>query len=431
MVPIQKLFSQCPGFCPSLTLDKLTKKVTIDDFTDLLNNVTVNAATYVNIDASLDCTWDLYAEVSSFISTPYTLSGTQGSFNLSNIDIRAVNTCETADQDYDGNGFPDCTTDLTRICNSFNGNFPLALGVQNYILGTTANEIADLPKTPAPCLLTFINDQGSATANPTTHRFRIDFELDFSTFPGVVATPGFYEIVIDFVAMDDNLNIPICMDQFTLEIEIQPILQLKMNTSSQLDFDFSDIQKYNSGIAKYGATVLEVSSNMNWDLFAIGTSTLNESAPGNPYWDNNAEYSSAGSLLIPLDALEIHQSPVNPFGGADYSLFFQNPPLALGPNNIEVARGTILPTPEPPSTGAKTIAGNWDQLLGGGAFMGPGSYVVPGGANWNNADFKYVISYRLTPGLPAEFPNGTPAMPTFARPGVYSMEVRFLLSEDQ
>jgi hypothetical protein len=409
--------------CPLITLDKTNATFIVDDFTDALSNPVLTAATHINVNASLGCQWDLIARVNSFNSFPYTTSATQGSFDLSNIFIRAVNFCETPDHDYNGDLFPDCSTDLTRICSNFNN--PLTVGLSNYILGTINVDGPALLKTPAPCLGTPINDIGNASTNPTTHRFRIDFEIDFSAFPANVLTPGTYQTNIDFVAIDDATGVEIDIETFTLEIIIQPVLQLNMKSPNNLEFNFTDIRSYQSGIVKYSATILEISSNMNWDLIAIGTSTRNESAAGLPFWDAQAEYGTSGSNDIPLDVLELHQIPANPLGGDDYSNAFVFPPVPMGSNNIEVARGGVAPAPEFPSFGNKTIAGNWDMMLGGGNYMEPGSYL------FNQNNYRYSISYRITPGLPSIFPNGTPALPTFARPGSYTMQVRYLLTEDQ
>jgi len=166
-------------------------------------------------------------------------------------------------------------------------------------------------------------------------------------------------------------------------------------------------------------------------LMAVGTSSINESTSGgSPNWDQNLSYSALGSASIPLRVLELHQIPGNPAGGGpgvDYSPAFTTPPS--GNNYIEVGSqgggGVIAFT----SGGGKTIAGDWGSTLPGDQLI-PGSHLpglVPfGGGPLGN--YRYVISYRIAPGLPVRF-NGL--MVVDAQPGYYTMQVRYLLSEDQ
>ncbi|MDA9563333.1 hypothetical protein N9R81_01505 [Flavobacteriales bacterium] len=428
--------------CPIVTVENPEYTHTVDDFTDFLVDPIIYGATYINIDATADCTWDLGTRVVSFTPTYYTATPLlQGNFGIENIDIRAVNDCQTADQDYFIDGSADCLTDGSRICNDFWAEALFAAAPPpirpspltfpfNYIVGTVGIEGADLAKNIAPCNaipVALINDQGSGDVNTTTHRFRLDFKLDFSQFifganPNRVVTPGLYTLVLEVVSTLDDGTQPLS-DFFTLNIDIPPLLQLNMKTEDEVDFNFTDITQYQSGIVKYGATILEVSSNMNWDLYAIGTSTINE-AGGGQFWDNLATYSASGTNQIPLTALEVHQSPINPVGLPDYSSVFVNPPV--GANNIEAAAGGLAGV----VVGAKSIAGRRDGLAGGNS-MPPGSFLSQNGVTWTNNDYRYVISYKLTPGLPAVFGNGIPAMGNFATPGVYGMQVKYLITEDQ
>jgi len=238
---------------------------------------------------------------------------------------------------------------------------------------------------------------------------------------------------LNFVALDDASNVQTDIETFVLNIEISSILVLKASTTSDISFNFLDLKSYAAGVAQYSATVLEVSSNVGWDLIGYGTSTRNEANANNPYWDNLTSYGTGGSVDIPLNALQINQVPANPFGGDDYSQAFSSTSVLSGPNTIEVARGSGVPTPESPGTGAKTIAGNWDLALGAGNFIAPGSYKIPS-VDWDVDDFRYVMSYKIVPRLPAMFPDGegaAGAMTTYARPGVYAMFVKYLLTEDQ
>lgn len=418
-----QLFGQCPT---TFTLTNINTDIVIDDFADLIGGVTINAA-MLDITAGAACNWDLYAEI--FPITTVTQYTTQGAvLALANINVRAVNNCETANQEYPL-GFPPAPP---RISATLAAAF--AAGTPNYIIGTAPGFDGALNKNAGVCVLpvTQINGTGSPAANPSTHKFRIDIQV----LPGVAAIvrPGFYRLQIDFRATQDGIAPPPATSYF-LNIDIQPILQLKMTTPSQIDFTFSDVRQYYSGIVKYGVTILEVNSSIDWDLMAIGTSSNNEAAVG-AIWDNPSDYSSnpGSSDLIPLRVLELRQTPANPSGsgpGVDYSPTFSNPPL--GNNYIEVARSPYnLPANfVAPSIGAKTIAGNWLSTVGPAPAnqIGPGSYNIINIA-WNRTNFRYVIDYRLTPELPADFGGLMPAG-TYARPGNYLMEVKYILSEDQ
>ena len=59
--------------------------------------------------------------------------------------------------------------------------------------------------------------------------------------------------------------------------------------------------------------------------------------------------------------------------------------------------------------------------------MGPGSYQIPPNSDWD-AGYRYVIDYRLVPGLPVTFGG---FMANYACPGAYTMQVKYILAEDQ
>ena len=380
----------------------------------------------------------MYVLNSTITSTLYTASATQGAaLGLASVFVRAINSCQTPNQDY-GLGVPPCAAaaDPTRICGSFNN--PLA-GGNNYIVGSSGGAASDdgvLASTGA-CAVN-INEQGNATANPITHRFRIDLQVT----PGVnpVVTPGFYRLQMNFVIRDDDQTVPILSVPAFFDIEIEPILQMNLKSADQIDFSFNDMRDYATGVTKYGATAIELRSNMNWDFMTYATSIANETtAGGTPIWDVNMNYSATGgSNQVPLYVLELHQTPANPLAsgaGVDYSPAFPAPPFACSDNYIEVAHragAAIVFTLNPCNAdqGDKTIAGNWEGGAGG-TFMVPGMYapdlVVPVN-EWTASNFRYVFDYRLVPGLPATF-NG--AIATFVRPGSYSMQIRYFITEDQ
>jgi hypothetical protein len=231
-----------------------------------------------------------------------------------------------------------------------------------------------------------------------------------------------------FAQLQDEKNVTITMD-------LQPILQLNMNTSDQISFVFDDIADYYGGITKYGATILTVSSSVNWDLYAVGTSTngLN--------WDNQMQYYTGvdpnAVSVLPLSALELHQSfaNANAFGATgfpDYSLPFA-PANALAPGQNSIYQSNSPYTPP-------TVADKYIQGEAGTAALQQapgGSYLTVGSAGPNI--YYYSIDYRILPGLPAVFPAaGTNAgastalvAPQFARPGIYTMDVKYVLLEDQ
>ena len=402
------VLGQCP---PTISLSVASAEITIDDFADLTAGVTRNGITNISIDAGAGCIWDLFATATLTQTIQYSPDGAP--LTLSAIEISAFNFCNTPDHTY--------APDPSRITGTFaTGPF---FGTPNYIVGTAAVD-ALIPKAPAPCLGTDINGVGTALGTPLTHTFRIDIRVT----PGIVPNiePGLYDLAIDFTTFDNATLIP-NLTSFNLQIEILPILQLNMSTGDQVDFMFTDIRDYAAGITRYGATVLNINSSLSWDLMAVGTSTINESTSGvSAFWDQNLSYSAAGSANIPLGVLELHQIPENPTGsgaGIDYSPGFTTPPS--GNNYIEVGSQGLLGaiTFSLPSTGAKTIAGDWGVPL---TAMPPGSYYpIPGGAP--EADHRYTISYRITPGLPVTF-NG---LMGDAQPGYYTMQIRYILSVDQ
>jgi hypothetical protein len=232
-----------------------------------------------------------------------------------------------------------------------------------------------------------------------------------------------------FAQLQDEKNVTITMD-------LQPILQLNMNTSDQISFVFDDIADYYGGITKYGATILTVSSSVNWDLYAVGTSTNGAS------WDNQMQYYTGADpnavSVLPLSALELHQSFANAnstgFTGsfADYSTAFAPAnAVVIGQNSIYASNTPYTP----PTAAEKYIQG--EAGTGAGQQAPGGSYLTVGSAGPNI--YYYAMDYRILPGLPAVFPAaGTNAgvstalvSPAFARPGVYTMDVKYVLLEDQ
>lgn len=224
----------------------------------------------------------------------------------------------------------------------------------------------------------------------------------------------------------------------TVTMDLQPILQLDMTTSDQLEFLFDDVSDYYAGIIKYGATQLRVSSSVDWDLYAIGRSNGEDG-----FWDQQISYGTTGSGVddIPLSALELRQSQANPATGAnvyDYTDAFETYVAGVLPTQSNSVYYSNAAPFNAPAADFRYIAGN------GG--VGAATASVPGGSYMNqtgtSSDYYYVIDYRILPGLPATFPmaiaSGTIAAPGaseaitgYASPGVYSMYVQYVLLEDQ
>lgn len=100
-----------------------------------------------------------------------------------------------------------------------------------------------------------------------------------------------------------------------INMELQPILQLSMEGPEMLDFSFTDINSYISGIQKNGATILKVSSSVTFDLWAVGYSNgfaTNSSFAMDPVAQYGNGNITAHTNEIPMTALELHQYPQNP-----------------------------------------------------------------------------------------------------------------------
>jgi hypothetical protein len=270
-------------------------------------------------------------------------------------------------------------------------------------------------------------------------------------FSAIFLTTGAY------AQLQDEKNVTITMD-------LQPILQLNMETADQIDFTFNNISSYYSGITKYGATILKVSATVSFDLWAQG---LSNGQLDDKLWDQQVIYGGGGTgstNLLPLTALELRQFPANPSIAAtcvataanfsDYSAPFQvrNQDNTILSNNRVFVAATNLPYTAPTSTADNAS----EKFIAGGTGTTDGCQVV-GGSYLTNAgaaltsDYRYVIDYRIVPGLPVVFPahltdaagglevgavaaeaqtdleaDGT----VYAQPGVYTMYVKYILAED-
>lgn len=195
-----------------------------------------------------------------------------------------------------------------------------------------------------------------------------------------------------------------------INMELQPILQLSMEGPEMLDFSFTDINSYLSGIQKNGATILKVSSSVTFDLWAVGYS--NGFATSDYAMDPVAQYGNgtAGDNNIPMTALELHQYPQNPvltsLGASAGNLVTAGVQGAAANCNAHAMTANMdysSPFSEPLSTVGDTTAASYSNNQ---------IYIVPTGTNPYNspnslsaisAD-KYIAGYRGTDpgcGVPA------------------------------
>tara|TARA_R110002074_G_scaffold177271_1_gene340856 strand:- start:2806 stop:3633 length:828 start_codon:yes stop_codon:yes gene_type:complete len=245
----------------------------------------------------------------------------------------------------------------------------------------------------------------------------------------------------------------------SIALDMKPILQMEITSPDQINFVFDKKSKYYSGIVKNAATIIKVTSTVKWDLYAVGRSK-GTNPNGKTFWDQEKSYGSTVNSVadIPLSLLEIKQNTSN--SGAnhkearytDYSQDFAEPFRSNGGNSLYVSENG---TPSPPSINGKYIAGHAgvsDDINNG--YMNSGSYISKNG---QGNDFMYVMDYRILPGFPAVFPNAYNADATvaenivssakassvlvggaaqsgdkaYAEPGTYTMNVQYVLLEDQ
>lgn len=425
----------------SIKLSKDSYSLVIDNLSDLSNNRTILGITTVQLETDFQALGDLFDEnwdlhVSQTLSSvPYTTDGTP--FSAQQLGLKASNFCDSPNPlvitpGWTGTAERITSTSFTQIPNA----------TPYYILGSEAQ---DSDKTAnCPLATDLVNNDGSYLTSPQSHSFRIDAQLDFSEFytNGGTIQPGKYVFNLSFELARDNVG-TIATETFVLELEILPILQLNLLSSDQITFDFSDISKYNGGITKIAKTILEVSSNVNWDLYPVGTSLRNENGAGEYYWDTYAQYGSIGTTDIPLTALQIQQAPVNPVlkSGAvadvlDYSSSFVTPMTVNDTNNNIFVSSGYLPLVNEGIFGNsffRAIAGSIDKD-GFSHRVGPGSYLLPNPSiSFDQSDYRYIISYRIVPGVPTLFIGSKPTNAMGgdnSSSGAFSMQVRYILKSD-
>ena len=221
-----------------------------------------------------------------------------------------------------------------------------------------------------------------------------------------------------------------------ITMDFHPVLQLHISGSDNISFEFDETFEYQTGIVRYGATILAVNATVNWDLYAVGFSSAGT------VWEQQVKYGSSADpnaeSTLSIHALELHQnkanpaaSGANPFVNADYSSPFTGT-VSVGKNSIYTSSNPYIK----PLATDKYIAGHSSTS----DFITGGSYLINNnqGASGN---FYYVIDYRIKPGLPPTFPNsGTNSIAATAdgiitpghylQPGIYTCSVKYILTEN-
>ncbi len=201
-----------------------------------------------------------------------------------------------------------------------------------------------------------------------------------------------------------------------ITLDLQGILELNMTTEPQVDFVFNTIQKYQVGITKYNATRLEVESTVAWDLYA---------QPSTEFWTQQLAYGAGtnGQGTLPSEILEMQS--IQPNSVAAINSF--NSFIGLS-SNAGANTSSLTPTVN-------------TQFLAGEFAQGVASCYPPGTSTASPLVNKFLIHYRIKPGVPANFPDLAaqypavaaatfiPATP-YAQPGYYDLEVVYTLTED-
>lgn len=169
-----------------------------------------------------------------------------------------------------------------------------------------------------------------------------------------------------------------------------------MSTPSNIDFTFSDMQKYISGITYSGSTQLRlkideiVPGACKWKLMMYIDN--NNHLPANE-WEPLVTYGSSGNIPeLDLIQVKVYNGCGTPFNNGVYQIFAGNTQYDI----LEIIRD---PQPLHP-------AGSCD----GTEVNGTGSYLT----DYN--EFNFTIDYRIIPGFQH-------------RPGIYQITIHFCLEE--
>ena len=225
----------------------------------------------------------------------------------------------------------------------------------------------------------------------------------------MTAIAGIFSVGQTKAQLSDQEYVAVTMD-------LQGILELTMTTEPQVDFVFNTIQKYQVGITKYNAPRLEVEATVPWDLYA---------QPSTEFWVQQIAYGAGtnGTNTLPSEILEMQSIQANavaaPLTFDNFIGLFSN----LGANTASLT----------PSLNT--------QFLGGEFGQGVASSDAPATSTASPLTNKFLVHYRIKPGVPANFPDLTTQYPTvaattftatnpYAQPGFYDLEVVYTLTED-
>jgi len=225
----------------------------------------------------------------------------------------------------------------------------------------------------------------------------------------LLLTAGLFMTGASNAQLSDQEYVAVTMD-------LQGILELNMTTEPQVDFVFNTIQKYQVGITKYNATRLEVESTVPWDLYA---------QPSTEFWTQQIAYGAGtnGQGTLPSEILEMQT--IQPNSVAALNTF--NSFVGLSSNG-GANTASLTPTVD-------------TQFLAGEFATGVASSYTPGTSTQSPLTNKFLIHYRIKPGVPANFPDLTAQYPIlaaatfpnptpYAQPGYYDLEVVYTLTED-
>jgi len=225
----------------------------------------------------------------------------------------------------------------------------------------------------------------------------------------VAALTGLLSINVANAQLSDQEYVSVTMD-------LQGILELNMTTEPQVDFVFNSIQKYQVGITKYNATRLEVNSTVPWDLYV---------QPSTQFWTQQIAYGAGtnGQGTLPSEILEMQSIQSNAVAAPLTVNSFFGLSSAAGANTASLN----------PTLNTQFLAGEFAQ--------GVASSYAPSTSTTSPLTNKFLIHYRIKPGVPANFPDLTaqypliaaatfPAITPYAQPGYYDLEVVYTLTED-
>lgn len=160
-------------------------------------------------------------------------------------------------------------------------------------------------------------------------------------------------------------------------------VSFELKTSPDVDFMFSSIGSYKSGITRFNSLKLNVSSDRRWDLSVKSTATD---------WSVVETYSSSGTVPA-LDILELRVR--NASSTPLISDFF-----SITDNDQYLIGSSVTDSDVPCPNAGSNVAGDYLTM--------PSCY-------------EFFVDFRITPGIDPV---------NYLRPGLYRLEIVFTISED-